>query len=191
MPVGFFYIICDFSLSFIYCFEALICSALSSGFLQLHLIYTVSSVMSEQLLLNQQEYFSGQHTFKQDNNSVKTLDSDLAAQSTQNHTWITLDFARPSLNYHLLSSPASQTLGSRTRPYWREETVPGQVLPANSVDLQMPLQNLVCLNTTRTKTKPFSFLVALLCTFHPAFTALSWRNIKTLFSFLQFCLLLP
>lgn len=42
--------------------------------------------MSEQLLLNQQEYFSGQHTFKQDNNSVKTLDSDLAAQSTQNHT---------------------------------------------------------------------------------------------------------
>lgn len=83
---GFFYIICDFSLSFIYCFEALICSALSSGFLQLHLIYTVSSVMSEQLLLNQQEYFSGQHTFKQDNNSVKTLDSDLAAQSTQNHT---------------------------------------------------------------------------------------------------------
>lgn len=40
-----FYIICDISLSFIYCSEALICSAFSSGFLQLHLIYTVSLVL--------------------------------------------------------------------------------------------------------------------------------------------------
>lgn len=46
MPAGFLNIICDISLNFIFCSEALICSALSSGFLQPHLIYTASPVMS-------------------------------------------------------------------------------------------------------------------------------------------------
>lgn len=46
---------------------------------------------------------------------------------------------------------ASQTLGSRTLPYWKEETVAGQVLQDNSVDLQMLLQKLVSLNTNTTK----------------------------------------
>lgn len=46
MPAGFLNIICDISLNFIFCSEALIRSALSSGFLQPHLIYTASPVMS-------------------------------------------------------------------------------------------------------------------------------------------------
>lgn len=53
----YFDVLCDITLSLVYYFEALVCSALSSGFLHLHINYTAPSVTSEQLL-EQQEHFS-------------------------------------------------------------------------------------------------------------------------------------
>lgn len=53
----YFDVLCDITLSLVYYFEALVCSALSSVFLHLHINYTAPSVTSEQLL-EQQEHFS-------------------------------------------------------------------------------------------------------------------------------------
>lgn len=55
-----FDVVCDISLTLVYYFETLVCSALSNGFFHLLIIYTAPSIMSEQLL-EQQEHFSVQH----------------------------------------------------------------------------------------------------------------------------------